>query len=72
MQNQIISARDVFNYCTAEIKNIKVYFIPKEKIDVIRTQLKEWYTTTNTLPGTCSFHHYIPLSSSVVGAKRVK
>lgn len=48
-----------------------MYFIKKEENDEIRKKLKERYLTTNTLPGTRSFHHFTPSLSNIVAAKRV-
>ena len=68
---QILTAKEVLDYCLEEIKHIHVSFISKEETDLKRKKLEERFSNTNTLPGTRSFHHFIPLSSSVIAAKRV-
>ena len=71
LSNQILTAKEVLDYCLEEIKHIHVSFISKEETDLTRKKLEERFSNTNTLPGTQSFHHFIPLSSSVIAAKRV-
>jgi hypothetical protein len=71
LSNQIITARQVFEYCKEEIKGIFVSFISIEQMDPVRSMLETRFSTVSTLPGTRSFHQFVPLSETVMATKRV-
>ena len=64
-------ARQVFEYCNEEIKYINVILISSEEIVPIRSMLDSQFSNVRTLLGTRSFHQFIPLSESIIGANCV-
>ena len=71
MADQIFTPMAVFHYCKESVQGINVLLITTEEMEVAREQLKERFSSVTTLPGTRSFHHFVPLSESVMAAKRV-
>ena len=57
------------NVCKEEMSKIKFFGISKETIDEVHKSLEEWFSRGNTVPGTQSSHHFIPLSSSKIAHK---
>lgn len=48
--------------------DVKVFYIEKD-MENLRIELRKRYANTMTLPGPCSFHHFVPLYKSLIGAK---
>ena len=46
-------------------------FLKNQEIGNIRVNMEERYKRAETVPGTRSFHQFIPISDSVIGAKYV-
>ena len=67
---QLLSA-EVFRFCKEEIKGIEFIFILQADVEITRTSLEPRYTIAKPVPGTRSFHQFIPLSASCIGAKRI-
>ena len=70
-EGQILTARQVHEFCVKEIKGVASIFVCKEEIELLRCKLDKRYQKASTLPGTRSFHHFVPLTETVIGAKRV-
>ena len=69
MNNQILDYQAMLNVCEDEISKIKIFGISKETMDEVVKSLEEWFSRGNTVPGTQSSHHFIPLSSSKIAHK---
>ena len=50
---------------------IDFLFLKNQEIGNIRVNMEERYKRADTVPGTRSFHQFIPISDSVIGAKYV-
>ena len=61
----------MFEFCVEEIKGIDFLFSKNQGIGNIRVNMKERYKRADTVPGTRSFHQFIPISDSIIGAKYV-
>jgi hypothetical protein len=61
----------MFNFCQNEIKGNNLYYISRESNAIIRSEMKQGYATAKTLPGTRSYHNFIPISNTKIGAKVV-
>lgn len=61
----------MFRFCEAEIDGIVCTFIKSETIVEVRQRMLERYVSAKTLPGTRSYHQFIPLSHSKIGVKYV-
>ena len=69
--SQILSAEEMFKFCEAEIDGIVCTFIKSETVIEVRQQMQERYASAKTLPGTRTYHQFIALSHSKIGAKYV-
>ena len=59
----------MLNVCEEEMSKIKFFGISKETMDEVRKSLEERFSRGNTVPGTRSSHHFIPISSSKIAHK---
>ena len=71
ISNQIFTADKMFQFCVEEIKGINLLFLKNQEIGNIRVNMEERYKRADTVPGTRSFHQFIPISDSIIGAKYV-
>ena len=69
ISNQILIADKMFEFCVEEIKGIDFLFLKNQEIANIRVNMEERYKRAATVPGTRSFHQFIPISNSIIGAK---
>ena len=69
--DQILSSEAMLDYCRKSIKGIQFTYIPKEEMELARNRLADRFSTTTTIPGTRSFHQYVPTSKSTISMKRV-
>ena len=69
--NQILTAYKMLEFCAEEIKGIDFLFLKNQEIGNIRVNMEERYKRADTVPGTRSFHQFIPISDSIIGAKYV-
>ena len=71
MEEQILSAKTLFDYCDQELLGIDFFYLEKSRVEWTRTSLKDRLRFAKTIPGTRSFHQIVPLPQNVIGAKRV-
>ena len=69
--NQIMTARQVVKFCQDEILGITTIFIPTEAAEQRRNLMKARYSYTRTIPGTRSFHYFLPVDNNTIKAKRI-
>lgn len=67
---KIISVEEMHEFCTAKMKDITFVLIQMETMTALRLILNKRFEVAETVPGTRSFHHYIPLSENTIGFKR--
>ena len=60
----------MFVFCRENIHNIQFYNIRKDEVDVIRLRLAERFSKASSIPGTRSFHHFIPENNFSIKYKR--
>ena len=68
---QILNVRQMFDFCTNKIKGIQFHILEKDDLSKIRTFLKPRFAQGRTLPGTRSFHHFIPVDTNTISYKRI-
>ena len=68
---QIVNAEEMFKFCKTEIKGIEFIYISKETMVGVREMLSDCFSRAKTIPGTRSFHQFIPLSRGEIATKRV-
>ena len=59
----------MFEFCVQEIREIDFLFLKNQEIGIVRVNMKERYKSADIVPGTRSFHQFIPISDSIIGAK---
>ena len=64
INDQILTVEKMFTFCKDSIKAILFILIAKEQVDEIRRNLTDRFKTGKTVPGTRSYHHFIPVSKS--------
>ena len=69
MNNQILDYQAMLNVGKEEMSKIEFFGISKETVDEVHKSLEERFSRGNTVPGTWSSHHFIPLSSSKIAHK---
>lgn len=60
VQNQILTALDVFNYCKNAIPGIQFFYIPQEKFDEKMPFYTARFESVKTVPKTRDYHAFIP------------
>ena len=69
MNSQILDYQVMLNVCEEEMSQIKFSGISKETMGGVHKSIVEQFSRGNTVPGTQSSHHFIPLSSSKIAHK---
>ena len=69
MNSQVLDYKAMLNVCKEEMSQIKFSGIDKETMGGVHKSLVEQFSRGNTVPGTHSSHHFIPLSSSKIAHK---
>ena len=69
-EDPIITAWHAFQFCLTSMPTIKFFFIEKEQLSSIRIQLQERYSSGCTIPGTRSYHSFIPRGLGIIEFKR--
>ena len=68
--NHISTVDSMYAFCLENIKSITFIQIFKETMIIVREFLNKRFETSNTVPGSRSHHHYIPLSKNTIAFKR--
>ena len=66
VSNHILNPQQIFHFCQQSIKEIDFFFISTSDVPMLDDQFKN----VETLPGTRSFHEFIPISERHIAAKR--
>ena len=71
INNQILSAKAMFEFCQKSINSIEFVYITNEEMDTSRKSLSDRFSRAKTIPGTRSFHQYCPSTTTTICMKRV-
>ncbi|KAE8739899.1 hypothetical protein FOCC_FOCC014599 [Frankliniella occidentalis] len=72
LDNQIISAMDLFDFCIQEMKEKFIFkFITKAEVEPKRRLYHEMMPTLETLPGTRTFHYIKPQTENAIACWRI-
>ena len=66
MGNHILSPQAMFKYCNENVEGVHFIYISSEDLTLVRNTLKKRLDTANTIPGTRSFHQFVPLGHQKV------
>ena len=61
----------MYLFCSTQIKKIKFFLIRPAEMKRVCTSQDERYARGNTVPGTQSFHQFLPINSNTIGYKRI-
>ena len=64
-----LTAEHFFKFCKEEIKGIHLFFMDRQGMEELRTDLETRFETSHTLPGTRGFHHFAPMSEAIIPSK---
>ena len=67
---QILTVSLMLSFCKANIPGITFIYISKERMEDVRTELKERFAMGHTIPGTKSYHFFTPVNTNVIAFKR--
>ena len=56
----IITALQAYEFCKNTHAHVKFFFVPKDDLTKVCTKLKTRYARGHTVPGTRSYHVFIP------------
>jgi hypothetical protein len=68
---QILTALEFFKFCQNEVPGISCMFLQSLEIQAIRLKMQERYSTAKTIPGTRSYHEFVPLNNTEIGLRRI-
>ena len=63
ISSQILSPKTMFEFCQGSIHRINFIYTSSDEIDVIRSKLTSRFSLARTIPGTCSYHQFVPTST---------
>ena len=67
---QILTVSLMLSFCKANIPGITFIYISKERMEDVRTEIKERFVMGHTIPGTRSYHFFTPVNTNVIAFKR--
>lgn len=67
----INSVEKFVEFCQRQVDNVQCFILKKEILEKSRKQLETRFAQGKTVPGTRSFHHFYPLSTNTIAAKRL-
>ena len=69
--NHILTPSQMFKFCQENIEGINFIFISKQEIETSRNFLKKRFDAVKVaVPGTRSFHQFVPLTDRIIRTKR--
>ena len=71
ISSQILSAKTMFEFCQDSIHRINFSYTSCDEIDVIWNKLTSQLSMARKIPGTQSYHQFVPTSTSSIKMKRV-
>ena len=60
----------MFEYCKSAIEGINFILVEKEEVEEVRRSLTMRFKNESTVPGTRSFHQFIPLTRDKIAMKQ--
>ena len=69
LKNQILDYKSMIDLCREEINEIVFFYISHLEMINICENLQNRFEKVRTLPGTRSFHHFVPQSNSKISYK---
>ena len=67
-ESVIQTPRALFEFANSHIENIKIFFVSTEEVNVNEEQLRKRFENAKTVPGTQSFHKFVPVDTKTIEA----
>ena len=71
ISSQILSVKTIFEFCQDSIHRINFSYTSSDEIDVIWSKLTSRLSMARKIPGTHSYHQFLPTSTSSIKIKSV-
>ena len=68
--SQTLTVASMLEFCQENLKDIKFCYLPKNKLQTVREELKSRFSKGRTIPGTRSYHFFAPSSDQEICYKR--
>ena len=65
-QEQIMTPLQLYDWARTSLKAIQFTYCSCAEYSEVRDQLETQFENSRTIPGTCQYHSYIPVSSEIV------
>ena len=69
LHDQILSYQSMLDLCVREIPSITFFGVTQEQMVSVRAGLEDHFAKSNTVPGTRSSHHFVPISCNKIAHK---
>jgi hypothetical protein len=66
LDHQILTPHDLYRWCTVSIQNIVFFFVDTSEFTEVNKEQEKRFSLSQTIPGTRSFHWFVPLSITEV------
>ena len=66
LDHQILTPQDLYSWCIENIKNIVFFFVNTSECTEVSKEQEKRFSLSKTIPGTPSFHWFVPLSTTEV------
>ena len=63
-QKQILTPRQLYEFASDEISGITSFYVSSDGIQRNRPFLENQFSLGKTIPGTCSYHCFVPISDT--------
>ena len=70
LSNQILDTEKMYDFCVTYFENIKFILIKSEQMENLRKEISPRFNNLSTIPGTRSFHHFVPVGDNKLSMKR--
>ena len=65
--DQILTPTAMFNFCKDNIEGINFIYLSKDEVDATRSVFAKRFDNIKYIPGTRSFHRFIPITPNEIG-----
>ena len=70
--NQILDTEKMYEFCLSNFENIKFILVTSQLMENTRKELSARFVDLSTIPGTRSFHHFVPVSENQIKYETIK
>ena len=71
VENQILTPRDLFQFCHDSITSIKSFFVSSAEVELVTNELAQRFAHAQTIIGTQKLHQFIPLTEGFMAVSEI-